>query len=78
MSVFFAKRYDFGRNFWDKEGRKETQLPKVVPFSVSVLAAVTNKVETAICSEQRRKARNNPNLARARLPDECMFSFFFL
>ena len=21
-SEFFAKRYDFGRNFWDREGRK--------------------------------------------------------
>ena len=43
--VFFAKRYDFGCNFWDRE---ETQVtPKIVSFSVSVLTVVTNNTETA-------------------------------
>ena len=40
--VVFAKRYDVGCLFWDREGGT------IVPFSVSVLAVVTDKVETAM------------------------------
>ena len=44
----FAKRYDFGCNLWDRE---ETQVtPNIVPFSVSVLAVVANKVDIATCN----------------------------
>ena len=47
--VCFAKRYDFGCNFWDREGRNSKQAtPKIVLLSVSVLAVVTNKVEPSI------------------------------
>ena len=55
--VSFAKRYDFGCNFSFApshlnnmvQGGGETKVtPKIVPFSVSVLAVVTNKVELAI------------------------------
>ena len=45
--VVFAKRYGFGCNFWDREGRKQVT-PKFVPFSVSVLAVVTDKLEAAM------------------------------
>ena len=41
----FAKRYDFGCNFVSPPQNQITY--NIVPFSVSVLAVVTNKVETA-------------------------------
>ena len=46
----FARRYDFGCNFWDREGRNKKKLhQEIVPFSsVSVLAAVMNNIETAV------------------------------
>ena len=44
-----AKLYDFGCNFCDREGRNKNKLhQQFIPFSVSVLAVVTNKVEAAI------------------------------
>ena len=48
----FAKRHNFGCNSFGQGGQEQKQVsPKIVPFSASVLAMVTNKVETAI-SEQ--------------------------
>ena len=44
----FAKRYDFGCNFCFASLKQVT--PKIVPFSVSVLAVVTSKVEIAMCT----------------------------
>ena len=42
--VAFAQRYDFGCNCWERKHKLHT----IVSFGVSVLAVVTNKVETAI------------------------------
>ena len=47
MSCGFSKRYDLGCKFCFAPFRKVTA--KIVPFSVSVLAVVANKLETAIC-----------------------------
>ena len=53
-----SKLYDFVCNFWDMEGRNKLH-PKIARFGVSVLAVVTNKVETAIAatSQTRSPAR---------------------
>ena len=45
--VCFAKRYGLGCNLLDREEQKVA--PTIVSFSVSVLAVVTNKVETPTC-----------------------------
>ncbi len=50
--LLFAKWYDFVCSFWDGKWRNKLH-PKLVPFSVSVLAVVTNKVETATCKVGR-------------------------
>ena len=55
--VLFAKRYDIGCNFRDREGRNKSYTQTHVPFSVFVLAVVTNKAETAICLSSSRKER---------------------
>ena len=42
----FAKGYDLGCNFWDKEGsNKQKVTPKLVPFSICVLAVVANEIK---------------------------------
>lgn len=46
---YFAKRYNFGCNFWDREGRT-TIYTQIVLLSVSVLVVVANTVETLICT----------------------------
>ena len=44
--VCVAKRYGFGCIFCNREGSNKQQVTQIiVPFSVSVLAVVTNKVE---------------------------------
>ena len=51
--VCFAKRYEFGCILGDREGRNKQivhrSTPKIVTFSVSVLAVDTNNVETPMC-----------------------------
>ena len=53
VSCVFAKRYDFGCNFWD--GGEDKVAPKIVPFSISVLALVANKVEDCQTVFEERK-----------------------
>ena len=60
---FFAKRYEFGCNFRDREGRKQLT-PNIVPFSVSVLAVVTNKVETAMYELPHRQGHDSLGVDR--------------
>ena len=45
--VLSAKRYDFGCNFWDREGRKKSY-PQSIPFSVSVLAVASRNPDSEI------------------------------
>ena len=56
----FAKRYDFERNLcfaltWQQLA------PKIVPFSVSVLAVVTNKVDTPTSDKKPGAERRAPD-----------------
>ena len=45
LSVTFVSPPHCGKT-WDREGRNKQVTPTNVPFSVSMLAVVTNKVET--------------------------------
>ena len=47
--VVFAKRYDVGCNVGDREGINNKYTIRIVPFSVTVLAVVTSKVDVATC-----------------------------
>ena len=72
--LVFAKRFGFGYNFWDREGRGTAVTPKLVPFSVSVLAVVTNKVETAICSLQHRMWFANEPARQSERQQRCTYA----